>query len=134
MQLFQIGKLANKRNHAWKAHGPKPMIVETQFIFRLGMNIYLSTQWNCEVQSLKPCNLHMKWNMCTKGKNTKCCKGLRNDSWDAWQNSQKQRDRYSGRDLVFYPKKGVLQTSFRILDLKHSTNPFKMIVRGFLEP
>ena len=35
-----------------------------------------------------------------RAKSTKCCKGLRKDSWDAWQNSQKQRDRYSGRDLV----------------------------------
>ena len=26
---------------------------------------------------------------------------LQNDSWDAWQNSQNQRDRYRGRDLVF---------------------------------
>ena len=36
-----------------------------------------------------------------RGKNTKCCKGLRNDSWDAWQNSQKHRDGYSRRDLDF---------------------------------
>ena len=35
-----------------------------------------------------------------KAKTTKCCKGLRNDLRDAWPNSQKQRDRYSGRDLV----------------------------------
>ena len=34
-------------------------------------------------------------------KSTKCCKSLRSDSWDAWQDSQEQRDRYSGRDLVF---------------------------------
>ena len=75
---------------------------------RPGINIHLSTQWNCEIHSLKPCNLHMKWNMCTKGKKHKVLKGLRNDSWDAWQNSQKQRDRYSGRDLVF-----VLSVVFR---------------------
>ena len=67
MQLFQLGKLANKRNDACKSHGPKPMILETRFSFRPGINIHLSMQWNCNIQSLKPCNLHMTWNMCTKG-------------------------------------------------------------------
>ena len=97
-------KVGNERSHDWKAHGPKSIILETQFFSRPGINCHVSTQWNCEIQSLKPCNLHMKWNMehVHKGKkSTKCCKGLRNDSWDASQNSQKQWDRCSGRDLVF---------------------------------
>ena len=69
------------------------------FLVQESIFFHVSTQWNCEIQSLKPCSLHMKWNMCTKGKSTKCCKGLRNVSWDALQNSQKQRDRHSVRDL-----------------------------------
>ena len=39
-------------------------------VFRPGINFPVSTHWNCEIQSLKPFNLHMKWNMCTKGEKT----------------------------------------------------------------
>ena len=94
---FQLGKLAKKRSYDWKTHGPKSIILDTQF-FRAGITCHFSTKWNCEIQSLKLCNLHFK----RKEKDTKCCKGLRNDSWDARQSNQKQRDRYSGRDLVLH--------------------------------
>ena len=73
--------------------------------FRPGINFHVSTQWNWEIQSLKPCNLYI-WNgtCAQRGKNTNCCKCLRNDSGDTWQNSQRHRDRYSRRDLVFATK------------------------------